>query len=753
MIFSQTQGAAQSYQLWIASSAFTLSTYGLAGHSAVSFSVPDSALNSWSHLVGTWDGSNLRIYLNGILKAGPLSATGTMTASTNPLRIGSGVGTSWFNGSIDDVRIYNRALSSDEISRQYIRSKYASTAPSWSTPTSEQQIALGVSSQSPTLVNFTSATLNGSLTGFGGDTSATVYFNYGLALDNLNQTTATQVMTDAGSFSQAISGLTADTTYYFQAVITDSAGTAYGSTLSFQTANFVFSKQAGNPIVTVGSTGTWDAGWVLDPNVIKESDGSYKMWYLGLSAGLASEGIGYATSTDGINWTKYGSAPVMTPGSAGAWDAYLWEARVIKDGETYKMWYQGATTGAGPFKTGYATSPDGITWTKYSGNPVLSGTTGKWDQDYAGIRSVIKIGNTYHAWYEANTGSAKFAVGYATSTDGINWTKVSTDAPVLQGDSGAWDDASLVPNVIKVGDKYLMFYSTRTGTAKIGIATSTDGQNWTKYSGNPVFDMLGASGTWDSLSGTALVSVIQDSASPQNFLLYYRGLKSIYQIGLINLQVAVLSASPFYIDTTPPSSFTLSSPSDNFLTNDNTPTLSWNASSDAGSGLAKYQLYIDGSLNRDNISSSAASTTPVSALSDGNHTWYIVAFDAAGNTTQSTSTWTIKVNTASSTDSSSSPSSTSSSTSAPICGDQAPGAKAPWLYGAIAQDSGSVLLYFTEADNPVNKYVLEYGTKPRDYPYGVQDMGVNSGGQMTFLVKSLSEKSRCSERYPCTCEV
>jgi hypothetical protein len=192
-------------------------------------------------------------------------------------------------------------------------------------------------------------------------------------------------------------------------------------------------------------------------------------------------------------------------------------------------------------------------------------------------------------------------------------------------------------------------------------------------------------------------------------------------------------------DTTPPSAFTLSSPANNSSTSSAQPTLSWNASSDAESGLAKYQLYIDGSLNRDNISSSSASTTPVSALSDGNHTWYIVAVDAAGNTTQSTSTWTIKVDTAVSTGSSSSSSSnSSSSTSAPSCGDQAPGAKAPWLYGAIAQDSGSVLLYFTQADNPVNKYVLEYGTKSGDYPYGVQDMGVNSRGQMTFLVKSLS---------------
>jgi len=93
---------------------------------------------------------------------------------------------------------------------------------------------------------------------------------------------------------------------------------------------------------------------------------------------------------------------------------------------------------------------------------------------------------------------------------------------------------------------------------------------------------------------------------------------------------------------------------------------------------------------------------------------------------------------ASTNSSSSSSSTTSSSTSAPSCGDTPPGAKAPWLYGAIAQDSSSVLLYFTEADNPLNKYVLEYGTKSGDYPYGVQDMGVNSRGPMTFLVKSLS---------------
>ncbi|MBW2632355.1 MAG: PGF-pre-PGF domain-containing protein, partial [Deltaproteobacteria bacterium] len=54
----------------------------------------------------------------------------TPVGSTNSVFIGKRGGTTYpFNGSIDEVRIYNRALSGDEIYRQYIRSKYAANAP------------------------------------------------------------------------------------------------------------------------------------------------------------------------------------------------------------------------------------------------------------------------------------------------------------------------------------------------------------------------------------------------------------------------------------------------------------------------------------------------------------------------------------------------------------------------------------------------------------------------------------------------
>lgn len=79
-----------------------------------------------------------------------------------------------------------------------------------------------------------------------------------------------------------------------------------------------------------------------------------------------------------------------------------------------------------------------------------------------------------------------------------------------------------------------------------------------------------------------------------------------------------------------------------------------------------------------------------------------------------------------------------SESSPPSCNDQSPGKRSPWLYGAIAQNSSNITLYFTESAGPVTKYVLEYGIKSNKYQYGVQDMGINESNQMKFLVRALS---------------
>ncbi len=72
-------------------------------------------LNTWSHLAGTYDGTTLRFYLNGNQVAtGTVSAT--IPTSTGPLSIGGDSGGSqYWTGMIDEVRIYNRALSATEV--------------------------------------------------------------------------------------------------------------------------------------------------------------------------------------------------------------------------------------------------------------------------------------------------------------------------------------------------------------------------------------------------------------------------------------------------------------------------------------------------------------------------------------------------------------------------------------------------------------------------------------------------------------
>ena len=72
-------------------------------------------INTWSHLAGTYDGTTLRLYVNGVQVASR-AQTGSIATTTNPLQIGgdSFFG-QYFQGTIDEVRIYNRALTATEI--------------------------------------------------------------------------------------------------------------------------------------------------------------------------------------------------------------------------------------------------------------------------------------------------------------------------------------------------------------------------------------------------------------------------------------------------------------------------------------------------------------------------------------------------------------------------------------------------------------------------------------------------------------
>jgi len=91
----------------------------------IPFSDPDFDWTKWNHLVGTYDGTNTKIYLNGVLK-NTKTFSGNINTTGKALSIGNRAEPKDlpFNGTIDEVRIYNRALSAEEI-----RAHYQASAP------------------------------------------------------------------------------------------------------------------------------------------------------------------------------------------------------------------------------------------------------------------------------------------------------------------------------------------------------------------------------------------------------------------------------------------------------------------------------------------------------------------------------------------------------------------------------------------------------------------------------------------------
>jgi hypothetical protein len=72
----------------------------------------------WHYIAGTYDGSTMKLYVDGVVAA-QLNVTGSIAVTTDPLRVGSkdiaGTAGNHFVGTLDEVRIYDRALSQQEI--------------------------------------------------------------------------------------------------------------------------------------------------------------------------------------------------------------------------------------------------------------------------------------------------------------------------------------------------------------------------------------------------------------------------------------------------------------------------------------------------------------------------------------------------------------------------------------------------------------------------------------------------------------
>jgi hypothetical protein len=77
--------------------------------------VTPTSMSSWNHIVVTVNGTNGNMYLNGVLK----TTNSAISVTCTNKNIGGGIASRWFSGQIDDVRIYNYALTPEQIKQVY----------------------------------------------------------------------------------------------------------------------------------------------------------------------------------------------------------------------------------------------------------------------------------------------------------------------------------------------------------------------------------------------------------------------------------------------------------------------------------------------------------------------------------------------------------------------------------------------------------------------------------------------------------
>ena len=177
-------------------------------------------------------------------------------------------------------------------------------------------------------------------------------------------------------------------------------------------------------------------------------------------------------------------------GNSGEWDGKYTDPGAVffHDGQ-FHMFRNGFLGWPASVQIGYLTSPDGLTWTEVSPEPVLLTD----DVPYADVAAlassalVLPDGTWVmylYLWGNAASDPESWAIARATASDPAGpWTP--DEAPILlPGPEGAWDAAQVSdPSVAVTDEGYVMYFTgaDAAGIRQVGMATSEDGITWTKY--------------------------------------------------------------------------------------------------------------------------------------------------------------------------------------------------------------------------------------------------------------------------------
>lgn len=266
-----------------------------------------------------------------------------------------------------------------------------------------------------------------------------------------------------------------------------------------------------------------DLGTCFDVSVLKDG-GIYRMWF----SWRPKKSIALVESEDGVGWSN--PLIVLGPNDETDWENDLNRPVVIKNGNRYQMWYTGQARGHSWI--GYATSDDGKKWQRMSRRPVLSAEA-PWEKVAVMCPHVLydDEAKLYRMWYSGGEQYEPNAIGYATSSDGLTWTKHKNN-PIFKPDpKNLWEqDRVTACQVIRQGDWLLMFYIgfQDENTAQIGLARSRDGiTGWQRHPANPLIRR--GRDKWDHDAVYKPFAILDG----RRWLLWYNGRKgNVEQIGL-----------------------------------------------------------------------------------------------------------------------------------------------------------------------------------------------------------------------------